>query len=1099
MPRFTTSLRSILFLALCLAFCVSALAQSSTATISGTVVDEGGAVVTEAQIAAINADTGLRRQATTNSDGYFTIPLLPPGRYTITATRQGFSPMEIGGIALNVNDHRSIQIPLKVGQVGETVTVTSDAVQVDTLTGTLKETVAQERIVGLPLNGRNALELQRLVPGAGGVVAADQAQNQSLSINGSRANSNNYTLDGGDNHDPFFNTPSVFPNPDALQEFTIQTSAYSAAYGRNAGAVINAITRSGTNDFHGSLFEFLRNEKLNARSFFAPSVSPFKRNQFGGTFGGPIRRNRTFFFTAYQGWRERSSPGSVTAIVPTAAERTGDLSSLRTLLRDPNIAVTATVRCEPAPANPVAGVRYQGACFPGNIIPANRLNQPTQKFLAAFVPLPNGPNGQLNFASGQQFDQDQFITKIDHQLGGANTLSGRLLYNQDGNQELPGNLPGFFARINYTNWNLTVNDTHTFSPRLLNVVRFTFNKVNRQQLSVAPGNQTYIDFGAPFTRTFTDEKPAAIHTQVDGYFNAFTRFPLDQFRRNYQFGDELNLTHGNHQLRFGGELSRSILDREEFFRGDPFIQYRNNFTGNALGDLLLGRPSTFEQQAKTASNIRTLELALYAQDDWKVSQRLSLNLGLRWDPYFPFVDELDRFGQFLPGVQSTVFPTAPRGAVFPGDPGVPRATFEDQWANFAPRFGFAYDPFGKGKTSLRGGYGVFYSQIRQQANNGVNLAQPFSLRLTITNPPQGLDNPYAATGNPFPFTPPAGAAAQTYKFTRPLTLSNFAPDFRNAIVQQWNLNVQQELWGSYLVTAAYAGSKGNHLFQQYQANPARPGAGSVDSRRIYAPDFGPITTFASVANSTYHALQLSANKRFTQGFTLLASYTWSKFLDNASADGDGASNPFNLFAEKSVSDLDLPHRFVASFIYDLPKLRNSNAVLRHLLGGWQTNGIVVVQSGRAFSVVTGRDNSQTGVNLDRPNLLGDPRLDAGRSRADLITRYFNTCTRLLSGALANCQPGESPVWQENALGAFGTAGRNTLRGPDFANLDFGLFKDFPGLQESHKLQFRSEVFNLFNHPNLGNPGANASSANFGRINTTAGAPRVIQFALKYLF
>ncbi len=1073
---------SILLVALCLAPGGFALSQSSTATISGTVVDESGAVVADVEVAAMNADTGLRRQTTTNSDGYFTIPLLPPGRYTLTATRQGFSPVEIANIALNVNDHRSVRIQLKVGQVGETVNITSDAAQVDTLTGTLKETVARERIVGLPLNGRNALQLQRLVPGAGGVVAPGQAQNESLSINGSRPNANNYTLDGGDNHDPFFNTPSIFPNPDALQEFTIQTSVYSAAYGRNAGAVVNAITRSGTNEFHGSLFEFLRNEKLNARSFFAPQVSPFKRNQFGGALGGPIRQNKTFFFAAYQGWRERSSPGSVTAIVPTADERAGNLSSLSTPLRDPNIALTATVRCEPTPANPVAGVRYQGACFPGNIIPANRLNQPTQKFLAAFVPLPNGPNGLLSTASGQRFDQDQAITKIDHQLSGANSLNGRLLYNQDRNQEFPGNLPGFFARINYTNWNVAINDTHVFSPRLLNVARFAYNKVNRRQTSIVPGNQTYIDFGAPITRTFTGDLPAAIHTQVDGYFNAFSRFPLDQFRRNYQFGDELNWTTGNHQLRLGGDFSRSILDREEFFRGDPFLRYRNNFTGNALGDLLLGRPSTFEQQAKTASNIRTMEIAVYAQDDWKVSQRLSLNLGLRWDPYFPFVDTEDRFGQFLPGVQSTVFPTAPRGAVFPGDAGVPRATFEHQLGNFAPRFGFAYDPFGKGKTSVRGGYGVFYSQIRQQANNGINLAQPFSLRLTVTNPPQGLANPYATTGNPFPFSPPTGEAAQTYRFTKPLTLSRFDPDFRNAIVQQWNLNVQQEFAGSYLATIAYVGSKGNHLFRQYQTNPARPGAGAVDARRIYAPDFGPITTFSSTANSTYHAMQLSLNKRFNRGFTLLASYTWSKFMDNASADGDEAANPFNLSAEKAVSDLDLPHRFVASFIYELPKLQNSNAAARHLLGGWQTNGIVLVQSGRPFSVVSGRDNSGSGVNLDRADLVGDPRLGGDRSHRELVAQYFNT-----------------RAFAQNPAGTFGTSGRNILRGPGFANVDFGLFKDFPGFWESHRLQFRSEVFNLFNRPNFGNPGNNASSANFGRIDNTVGDPRVVQFALKYLF
>lgn len=1037
-----------------------ARAQSSTATLSGTVVDGNAAVLPDTNITAVNVETGQRRQVISTSDGTFTIPLLPPGRYTVTALRQGFSPTEIRDIVLNVNDQRTLQIQLQVGQLEETVVVRAEASHVDTQTGTLKEVVGQERIVGLPLNGRNALQLQRLVPGAGGVVAPGQGQNESLSINGSRPNSNNYTLDGGDNHDPFFNTPSVFPNPDALQEFTIQTSAYSAAYGRNAGAVINAITRSGTNNFHGSLFEFLRDEKLNSRSLFATEIPPFKRDQFGGSVGGPIRRNQTFFFTAYQGWRERSAPGVITAIVPTAAQRAGDLSAFATPIIDP---VTR-------------------APFPGNVIPANRLNQAVQQFLAAFVPLPNGPGGLLATASGQEFDQDQIVTKIDHQWTGSNRLTSRVLYNKDRRREAAGDIPGFFADTDYTNWNVTLSDTHIFSSRVLNVVRFTYNRVDREQLSVVPGNKTYIDFGLPVTRPFADDVPAGIHTQVDGFFNAFSRFPLNQFRRFYQFGNELNAAFGSHQLRFGGEVTRSILDRAEFFRGDPFLRFRNNLTGNALGDLLLGRPSTFEQQAKTQSNIRTTEIGVYGQDDWKVSPRLALNLGLRWDPYFPFEDTDDRFGQFLPGVQSTVFPTAPAGAVFPGDPGVPRATIRRRLGNLAPRVGFAYDPFGKGRTSVRGGYGVFHSQIRQQANNGINLAQPFSLRLTITNPPQGLDNPYASTGNPFPFTPPSGAAAQTYVFTRPITLSHFDPDFRNAVVQQWNVNVQQEISVGYVATVAYVGSRGDHLFQSYQANPARPGAGSVDSRRIHAPAFGPITTFASVAESTYHALQLSLNKRLTHGFTVLASYTWSKFVDTASGDGDGGSNPFDLSADKGVSDLDIPHVVVASFVYDLPKLQTAPTALRHIFGGWQTTGIVLLRSGTPFSVVSGRDNSQSGVNLDRADLVGDPDLPGDRNRDDVINRYFNTL-----------------AFAQNAAGTFGTSERNRLRGPGFANVDFGLFKDFRGLKASHKIQFRSEVFNLFNRQNLGNPDANLSSPSFGRITNTVGDPRVVQLALKYVF
>jgi outer membrane receptor protein involved in Fe transport len=1029
------------------------------AAIYGKITDAGGAAIPRAIVKITHVNTNTQREAMTDEQGSFVVTNLPVGEYQIVAEMTGFKRYLEQNIQLQVDENRQINITLQTGAISESITVTAENAQVETRTGTLKEVIDSARIVQLPLNGRNALELQRLVPGAGGVAAADQAQNQSLSINGSRTNSNNYSLDGGDNHDPYFNTPAIFPNPDALREFSIQTSAYSAATGRNAGAVINAVTKSGTNQFHGSLFEFLRNEKLNARSFFALTTPPFKRNQFGGTFGGPIRRDKSFFFVAYQGWRERSAPGTITAIVPTADERRGNLSTVNRIIRDPQ----------------------NNQPFPGNIIPTSRLHPASQKFLEAFVPLPNAANGRYNFASQQKFDQDQVIGKIDHQFSRNNTLTGRLLWNADTRQEATGNLPGFFAAIEYGNWNVAINDTHVFSPTLLNVVRFTFNDIERRQLSVVPANKTWTDFGAGFTRTFSVEAPAGMHTVVDGYFTAFSRFPLNHFRQNYNFADDLTWTRGNHQLMFGGSVTRSILDLQELFRGDPFVQFRNNFTSDALADFLLGRPSQVEQIAEDANNPRTWEIGLYAQDDWKALPRLTLNLGLRWEPYLPFTDTLDRFSQFRSGAQSTVFPTAPRGNIFPRDAGIPRSMIKSRYGNFAPRFGFAWDLFGNGKTSVRGGYGIFYSQIRQQAHNQISTNQPFSIKLTINDLPQGLDNPYASTGNPFPFELPTGDAAKNYRFIKPVQLTMWDPDFRNAVVQQWNMSIQQEFFSSYVFTAAYVGSKGNHLFMLQEINPARAGAGAVNSRRIYAPDFASIANQTAVGNSTYHSMQFGVNKRFTRNFTLLASHTWSKLLDNASADGDQPANPYNLRAEKGLSNLDVAHRFVASFVYDLPRFKGGAGIIRYIFGGWQMNGIVLLQSGRPFSVTSGRDNSQSGVNQDRADLIGDPKLDTGRSHQELVNKYFNTA-----------------AFAQNPTGTFGTSGRNILRGPGFASVDFGLGKEVPMFFENHRLQFRAEFFNLFNRVNFNNPNSILSSAQFGQI-TSSGDPRVIQFGLKYVF
>jgi hypothetical protein len=881
---------------LCLLLLPFRLSPQGTVTIYGAVVDPSGAAIAGAKVAVLNQTTRQSRETVSAVDGNYVIPDLVVGAYRLTAIAPGFKTFVQDSILVQVDENRRVPVQMAVGGVNENVTVTADVAQVETRSSSLRQVVDSARIVELPLNGRNPLQLQYLVAGSSGSTdpAGGQAENTSVSIDGMRANSNNYSLDGADNQDPFFNTPSVFPNPDALEEFSLQISNYSAELGRNAGAAMNAVTRSGGNDLHGTLFEFLRNQDLDSRNFFANSVSPFKRNQFGVTVGGPIRKDKTFFFGSYQGTRISSEPGTQTPVVMTAAQRAGDFSGAKSI-KDP----------------------LTGSPFPGNVIPESRLSQPALNFLRAFVPLPNSPNSIYTFPNASTTVDDQVVAKIDHNISSANHLSGRLLYERNNTNQVPSALdvPGFWAIIDYANWNVAINDIHSFSPNLVNQFTFGFNNVTRQQLPHVPEQKSWVDLGSGFIRSAPG--PIAYDTEVAGYFQGFSRYLLDQYRKYVQYTDGLNWIRGSHSLKIGGDIRQSICDQSQNFQTDPQVLFTANFTGLALTDFLLGRPNTFTQGAPNAGSPRTLEFAAYVQDDWKVSKRLTLNLGLRWDPWLPYEDFKHAISQFRPGQQSTVFPTAPPGYVFPGDAGVSNTSIHSDLNNWAPRVGFAYDLFGNNKTSIRGGWGLFYSDIRQQSLNNLSSNEPFGLSLAVTQPGGGISNPYLDTGNPFPFQPPTSPQAkQAFKFLLPLTtVTEFDPSFRDAIVNQWNLSIQQQIFSDWILTVAYAGSSGNHLFVQDQLNPTvfgKTGA-NANARRVYAPFYSSIVDMLSVGNSSYNGLQVSANKRFHHGLTILLNYTWSKSIDEGSNDGSAPSNPFNIRNDRAVSDFRFAtkiHRFI---------------------------------------------------------------------------------------------------------------------------------------------------------------------------------------------
>ena len=1054
--------RTILPALLILALPSLSLAQGSV-TIYGSVTDPSGAAVAGAKVTVTNEDTDQSRETVSAPDGNFVVPGLTVGSFSLRAEASGFKSFVEKSIRVQVDENRRVPVTMSIGGVNESIAVTADVAQVETRAAALRQVVDSVRIVELPLNGRNPLQLQYLVAGSSASTdpSGGQALNTSVAINGMRANSNNYALDGADNQDPFFNTPSAFPNPDALEEFSLQTSNYSAELGRNAGAAMNAVTRSGTNQLHGTLFEFLRNQDLDARNFFANSVSPFKRNQFGATAGGRVRKDRTFFFASYQGTRVKSEPGTQTPVVLTAAQRSGDFTGSKTIT-DPNTK----------------------SPFPGNIIPASRISQASVNFLNAFVPLPNAPNNVYTFPTESETVDDQVVAKIDHTLSASNHLSGRLMYERNNTNQVPNNLdvPGFWAIIDYKMWNVAINDIHTFSPYLVNSFTFGFNDISRQQLPHIAAQKSLVDLGTGFIRSAPG--PIAYDTEVASYFQAFSRYLLNQYRKYVQYTDGLNWAHGSHTLKFGVDLRQSICDQGQNFQTDPQVLYTANFTGLAIADFLIGRPNSYTQGSPNAGSPRTIEFAAFAQDDWKVSNRLTLNLGLRWDPWFPYSDEQHAISQFRPGQQSTVYPTAPLGYVFPGDSGVSSTGLNSKLNNWGPRIGIAYDLFGNGKTSLRTGWGLFYSDIRQQSLNNLSSNEPFGLSMAVSQPSGGWAAPYTDSGNPFPFQPPqTPQERQNFKFILPLTtVSEFDPAFRNAIVQQWNLSVQQQLFSDWVVTVAYAGSAGNHLFIQDQLNPAIYGkaGSSVNARRLYAPNYTSIVDYLSVGNSRYHSLQVSANKRLNRGLTILLNYTFSKSVDEGSNDGDSPSNPFNIGADRGVSNFNIPHKFVASFVWQLPGSRLKNALARNVIGGWEINGILNLQSGMPFSVTSGVDNSQSAVNADRADLVGNTQILGDRSKAAMIQQYFN-----------------KSAFKVNAVGTFGNAGRNIMIGPGLENIDFGAIKTF-AIRDRYKLQLRAEAFNLFNHANFNNPNANVSAGTFATI-TGAGAPRVLQVAMKAMF
>ena len=918
----------------------SCLFAQGNAVIFGTVTDQSGASVAQVNVTAANEATGVVEKVKSNDAGYYIFPDLRPGSYKITGQTAGFETIERSGVVVEVERRVRVDLPMHLGEVKQVLEVQGTVSTVDTLTSTVKDVVDSNRMDDLPLNGRNALQLQGILPGAiqmgSGAAATGIALNTNMvfSVNGARASQSAYVLDGGLNMDMYNNVPAAFPNPDALQEFSILQNSYSAANGRDAGAVITMVTKSGTNHLRGVLYDFLRNYDMDARNFFSPTVSPLRRNQFGGNVGGPVLlphyngHDRTFFFVAYEGTRQQLGQTNSSTVVPTALERQGDFS--QTLVHGKPITV--------APPGTVTAQNPNGVPYPNNVIPASQIDPVALNFTKAFLPAANTAGNVYTYNLSVPTNDNQLVVKLDHSISNANKFSVRYFWDDYFNITNYA-VPAFNGTLDWVTHNVAVNDTHIFTPSLVNAATLTVarNVFYRSPQVTNPANWTALGC----TPTCVPLAPSNIPTDwilnISGGLGLGIATNYRSFMMNYQFVDSLSWTKGNHLLTFGGDLAKVRRNGRENFDTDPGFTFNGLATGSygwGYADFYAGASASVYQNSPISSWQYKWTPFLYVQDDWRLTHKLTLNLGVRWEPYVPVADAYGEDTAFRVGQQSTVYPLAPLGYLFPGDKGINGlGVVPIRFARFSPRVGFAYDPFGNGKTSIRGGYGIFSDTIQLVTLNSNPTSQPFSYGLTTYN--VQLSNPYGTNPQQLQFletyqraSTPQQRATKT--FFLPMPIMNMNPAFTSAYVQQWNINLQRELWSKFVLTVAYLGNKGTHLHVSEQQNPGLyiPGqstTGNIDSRRIY-PGYQTIESIQSTAYSTYHSFQMNWNRRFQGGLTVLGSYVYSKAIDLESTDGNSglgsqSSNPFNWNADRGLADFQceasLPY-LVYLAVADLP-------------------------------------------------------------------------------------------------------------------------------------------------------------------------------------
>ncbi|MGA7524615.1 MAG: TonB-dependent receptor [Acidobacteriaceae bacterium] len=1091
----------LLMLTLTAVQCVSsAHSQAINAQILGTVVDTTGALIPNATIEAKNTGTGLGRTVTSSATGDYVIPSLPVGTYTLTVVAKGFKTYTQSGIALVAGQQARVVVTLQVGSATQTVQVAANALQVNTTSASLRTEISTTQLQQLPLNTRDTLQLITLVPGVGDATLPAAVTNQrdgpTFSVNGSRINGSEVELDGAILVTGLYNRPVNLPNPDSIGEFSLLTSNYSAEFGHASGGAFVAVSKAGTNTFHGSAWEFLRNDALDARNWFAPAPAAkptLKQNQFGVAGGGPIWKNKAFFFATYEGLRIRQ----VTLFnlpTNTPAERAGTFpGTAADPLWDP-------FTNSPYPYNAAMGT-YQ--------IPQSEWDPVSVAFMQTYIPVANATTGLFASQVPTPTTGNQYTVRVDYHPTNRDDMYVRFFHMND-TAVSPPPYGYYLSPTDYDNfsepdWGTTVRDTHIFNPNL--VGDFGFSDTNITTNGTPEGTIiTLAEMGGLYSTGGYNVSPAV---SVSGVTSFGSGNPWYENTALKQADAELTWTKGRNLWEFGALALREAEEIDWIdtnSSGNPY--FSGSYTGSDgategtnWADYLIGKPISFEQATPYYGNDHTVQMGFYAQDTFKASPRLTLDLGIRYDAFDPWREiGLDSPAVVLtnPTYQSTRFPTAPPGLSFPGDPGIPDGIMFMDKTDFAPRLGFSYDVLGDGKTVLRGGYGIYYNAPGAITLDNEIEAPPFETELTFT--PNTFTNPYLGTGytDPYPYSYLNPGTNPVWAFPAQF----YAPDplIKNAFTQQYNFNVQHEFAQDFMVQVGYVGSLGDRLWVGNQANAAPYSAGgsaaNAQSRRPFLPQYyAGITRIANIGNSNYNSLQVTVRKRLSASYTLQAAYTYSKSLDTGSyADADGGSeqNPANPIApEYARSDFNQKQILSINGVWYLPQFKNLG-VLRYGAGGWELSGIVNFSSGFPFSVDTGSPAPWLGAGRDignlRMNLTGvNPCAGCGSRDSWARTGYFNTSAF------------GSPLNPPYTYGTFGNDGRNSLVGPSTFDTDMSLVKNFPLLRrEGSKVQVRADFFNLFNRAPFDSPNASSSSSAFGLI-TSAGPAREVQLAARLDF